>query len=557
MCNGKGEARLGTVMHTILNLEQQKALLDHMRDVVIITDLQFCILSWNKAAAAMYGWSEEEVLGLSVNDVIPQYQVGISYDEAAERLFSQGFYEGEAMQTCRDGRQLHVWAKVTLLYNKAGEPVGVVALNRDVTARRQIEQALGERLAMEQFVAEVAARFINLPASQIDTEIDETLRLAAGFAGAVRSSVFVFHDDLTRMSNTHEWCADPADSQKAVVQNLLVRDLQLTMMRFSADENLIISRQEDVEPLPGLNTWMAQFGFRAMLFVPMFSEGKLVGALGFYGPVGVEMVWPDVWLTMLKLLASVIVNAVQRKQADEQRQAYAAELERSNNELQEFAFVASHDLQEPLRKILAFAERLRTRYGEQLDERGVDYLQRLLRSTARMQLLLDGLLLYSRVQTQARPFVPVNLTVVLNSVLSDLENQVERVNGRVTIHPLPTIEADATQMRQLFQNLISNALKFHRPGITPEVEVLGERVEVNGRALLEIRVSDNGIGFAPQDGERIFGVFQRLHGRDQYEGSGLGLAICRKIVLRHMGHIWAEGAPNQGATIIVQLPPGL
>lgn len=120
MCNGKGEARLGTVMHTILNLEQQKALLDHMRDVVIITDLQFCILSWNKAAAAMYGWSEEEVLGLSVNDVIPQYQVGISYDEAAERLFSQGFYEGEAMQTCRDGRQLHVWAKVTLLYNKAG-----------------------------------------------------------------------------------------------------------------------------------------------------------------------------------------------------------------------------------------------------------------------------------------------------------------------------------------------------------------------------------------------------------------------------------------------------
>ncbi|MBX3059137.1 MAG: PAS domain S-box protein [Anaerolineae bacterium] len=541
-------------MHTILNLEQQKVLLDNMRDAVVITDLRFHILSWNRAATTMYGWEPEEVLGQFVNDVIPQYQVGSSYEEAAERLYTQGYYEGEAIQTCRDGRQLHVWAKVTLLRNKAGEPVGVLALNRDVTDRHQMEQALSQRLAMEQFVAEMAAQFINLSPNQVDAVIDEALRLAAAFAGAVRSAVFMFYDNLVRITNTHEWCADPADSQKLQLQNVVVRQLNLTMMRFAAGENLVISRPQDVENLPGINTWMSRHGFRATLFVPMFYQGELVGALGFFGPVGVEMEWPDVWVTMLTLLTSVIVSALQRQRADEQRRVYELELERSNADLQEFASVASHDLQEPLRKILTFGERLHARYGERLDERGLDYLQRLERSAMRMQLLLDGLLLYSRVQAQDRPFEPVNLTAVLHAVLSDLEAQIERVNGRVTVQPLPTIEADATQMRQLFQNLISNALKFHRPGMPPEVDVQGKRVDVNGRDLLEIRITDNGIGFEPQDSERIFGVFQRLHGRDAYEGSGLGLAICRKIVLRHYGHVAAYGAPGNGATFVVQLP---
>ncbi|GIK54674.1 MAG: hypothetical protein BroJett015_03370 [Chloroflexota bacterium] len=143
----------------------------------------------------MYGWEPEEVLGQFVNDIIPQYQVGSSYEEAVERLVSQGYYEGEAIQTCRDGRQLRVWAKVTLLRNNAGEPVGALALNRDMTERHQMEQALSQRLAMEQFVAEMAAQFINLSPtpSQVDVAVDEALRLAAEFAGLciARSSCFM------------------------------------------------------------------------------------------------------------------------------------------------------------------------------------------------------------------------------------------------------------------------------------------------------------------------------------------------------------------------------
>lgn len=541
-------------MRNLLNIDQHAFLLDSLRDAVIVTDLQFHIQSWNTGAAIMYGWEAAEVLGKNVSEVIPLQSISVSRDQAIESLFGQGYYEGEFVQTCRDGRQLNVWAKVTLVRNEASDPIGVIALNRDITALRQAEQALTERLQMEQFIVEMAARFINLPANEVDAGIDDTLRQAAEQAGAVRSSVFVFHDGLTRVTNSHEWCAAASDSQKIQVQDLLVREYQMTMMRFAAGENLIISQPQDVKNIPGLNAWMAESGFRAMLFVPMFYQGTLVGALGFYGPKNVEMMWPDTWVMMLTLLTTVIVNALQRKKGDEQKQAYAAELERSNNELQEFAHVASHDLQEPLRKILAFAEQLRKRYGEQLDERGVDYLERLERSAARMQMLLNGLLLYSRVQTQAHPFRPVNLMDVVTSVLADLEVQLENVNGRVHLHSLPTIDADATQMRQLFQNLIGNALKFHQPDVPPVVEVRGEQVHVNGRDLIEIGITDNGIGFDPQHSERIFGVFQRLHGPAEYEGSGLGLAICRKIVLRHFGHITAQSEPGKGATFVVQLP---
>jgi PAS domain S-box-containing protein len=541
-------------MKNLLNIDQHSFLLDSLPDAVIVTDLQFHIQSWNTGAAILYGWEAAEVVGKNVSTVIPLQHITISRDQAGESLFGQGYYEGEVIHTCRDGRRLNVWTKVTLVRNEAGDPIGVIALNRDITALRQAEQALTARLQMEQFIVEMAARFINLPANEVDAGIDDTLRLAAEQAGATRSSVFLFHDELTRMTNSHEWCAEAADSQKAQVQNLLVRELHMTMMRFAAGENLIISRPQDVADIPGLNEWMATSGFRAMLFVPMFYQGTLVGALGFYGPKNVEMVWPDTWVMMLTLLTTVIVNALQRKKGDQQQEAYAAELERSNNELQEFAYVASHDLREPLRKILAFSKRLRLRHGEQLDERGMDYLERLERSTARMQMLLDGLLQYSRLQTQIRPFRPVNLMDVVGSVVADLEVQVEQANGRVHIQPLPTIEANATQMRQLFQNLIGNALKFYRPDVPPVVEVQGQQVHVNGRDLIEIRVTDNGIGFDPRHNERIFGVFQRLHGPAEYEGSGLGLAICRKIVMVHFGHISAHSEPGKGATFIVQLP---
>ncbi len=225
-------------------------------------------------------------------------------------------------------------------------------------------------------------------------------------------------------------------------------------------------------------------------------------------------------------------------------------LERSNRELQDFASVASHDLQEPLRKVLAFGDRLKTGCGDALDEKGQDSLDRMLAATRRMQSLIQDLLSFARVTSQARPLVPVDLDRIAREVLSDLEVRIAESHAVVELRDLPVIVADGTQMRQLLQNLIGNALKFHLPGVAPAVHVYTERVE----GILRLIVKDEGIGFDEKYLDRIFTVFQRLHGRSEYEGTGIGLAICRKIAQRHGGDITASSSLGQGASFVVSLP---
>lgn len=233
------------------------------------------------------------------------------------------------------------------------------------------------------------------------------------------------------------------------------------------------------------------------------------------------------------------------------------ELVRSNSDLERFAYVASHDLQEPLRKIAAFGEMLEREAGDALSENGRDYLTRVMGASRRMKLLIDDLLAFSRVSTRAKPFVEVNLATIVEEVLDDIETRIRDTNGRVDVGDLPVIEAEATQMRQLFQNLIGNALKFHKPDQAPIVTVSG--LVLDGEQgleepVLELTVKDNGIGFDDKYLDRMFEVFQRLHGRLAYEGSGIGLAICRKIVERHGGTIEAHGTDGEGATFLIRLP---
>jgi signal transduction histidine kinase len=255
-------------------------------------------------------------------------------------------------------------------------------------------------------------------------------------------------------------------------------------------------------------------------------------------------------------LAGLEQNIQKLQTAERTLAAYAAELERNNLELQSFAYVASHDLQEPLRKIRTFSDRLQSTYADVLDERGLDYLRRMHNAAERMQVLIHDLLAFSRVATRSQPVTAVNLHKIVQDVLMDLEVRLEETQAQVFVAELPTIEADATQMRQLFQNLLSNALKFHQPGQPPVVTVGSEPVQANGRDPLcwQITVADNGIGFDEKYADRIFTIFQRLHGRHGYEGTGVGLAICRKIVERHHGYITASSQPGAGATFIITLP---
>lgn len=249
----------------------------------------------------------------------------------------------------------------------------------------------------------------------------------------------------------------------------------------------------------------------------------------------------------------VAERTAQLQASYEQLAALNAKLEVSNRELQDFAFVASHDLQEPLRKVLAFGDCLLSEYREVLGETGADYLRRMQSAASRMQALISDLLQFSRVTSKAQPFAPVDLAGVAAGVLADMEVRLQQSGGRVEVGPLPVIEADSMQMRQLLQNLIGNAIKFARPGVPPLVRVYAEPA-ADDRDSLALVVADNGIGFEEKYVDRIFTVFQRLHERGAYEGTGIGLAICRKIVERHGGAITARSRPDEGATFIVSMP---
>jgi light-regulated signal transduction histidine kinase (bacteriophytochrome) len=253
------------------------------------------------------------------------------------------------------------------------------------------------------------------------------------------------------------------------------------------------------------------------------------------------------------LLAQDITD---RQQQLEKLRAYAQRLESSNRELQDFAFVASHDLQEPLRKVRAFGDRLKANESEHLTERGIDYINRMQNAAERMQTLINDLLKLSRVTTKARPFVPVELTNVAYEVVDDLEARINEVGGCVEIGTLPVVQADALQMRQLLQNLIGNALKFRRADEAPQVRLFSELIDTttDAPARYRITVEDNGIGFDKQYAERIFTPFERLHSRQEYEGTGMGLALCKKIVERHGGTIAASGRPGTGSSFSITLP---
>jgi signal transduction histidine kinase len=314
-------------------------------------------------------------------------------------------------------------------------------------------------------------------------------------------------------------------------------------------------------------------------YVPVMSGDYFIGAFEMHYDISSQVTSfgsvmnQSMIIALLILICGIVITTVmmvkldksivRQEEVEEELKVFAGKLHQSNRELESFAHITSHDLQEPLRKITVFGDRLKLKYGDALDNQGLDYHERMQNAAKRMQNLINGLLTYSRVSTKAKPFAPVNLSSVAQEVLADLEIRLQETGGQVEIEEMPTVKGDPLQMRQLLQNLIGNALKFHKKEETPVVRVSGTLLNKNGDAhgdkeptgeFCQIICRDNGIGFDKQYEDRIFGVFQRLHGKSEYEGSGVGLSVCKKIVERHGGTIKAEGTPGEGAAFIINLP---
>ena len=278
----------------------------------------------------------------------------------------------------------------------------------------------------------------------------------------------------------------------------------------------------------------------------------------------------DVWLDIMstKLGDGVLVTFTDYtpvKKLQLQLESSVQDLERSNQSLEEFAYAASHDLQEPLRKIYFFSNRLKSNYAAALGEEGASMLERMEVASRRMRTLIDDLLSFSKVSAESTRTEEVDLTTLIQEILSDLETAVQEKGAKINMESLPLVNGDPAQLRQLFQNIIGNALKYSRDGVTPEIDI--SSIKIKGRDagsiipqkdtnqdFYQIRIIDNGVGFEQEYARKIFQLFQRLHGRAEYEGTGIGLAIVQKVIENHKGYIWAEGRPQEGATFEILLP---
>jgi PAS domain S-box-containing protein len=420
-----------------------------------------------------------------------------------ERLLDDGFGRYRHRWIAKDGRVIWGETQIVVFKDAEGKPIGLRGATTDVTELRKAE-----------------------------IEIEEAKDYLGRIINAIADPIFV---------NDHQ-------HRMVLVNDAFLQFTHRTREEVIGKSAADLCRPEEARTFQELDDAVFESG-KDTTNEEAFTDRE--------GNHKVMLTRKTIWIAQdnQKYLVGVIRDITERKFAEEQLKLFNEKLQQSNRELQDFGYVASHDLQEPLRKVQTFADRLGSKYSERLDETGLDYLERMRNAAGRMQTLIEDLLSFSRVTTKAQPFVPVDLEQVTREVLSDLEVKIEETGAVVETHDLPRLNADPLQMRQLIQNLVANALKFRQADVTPVIKVSATNGQSNVHGgIYTITVEDNGIGFDEKYLDKIFTVFQRLHGRTEYEGSGIGLAVCRKIVERHHGSITARSTPGQGSRFIFTLP---
>ena len=471
----------------------RQAILRSAMDSFLLNDFEGRFLDVNDAYCLLTGYRREELLNMRLQDVA---EIG-TLDGSGLRIHRAKEGAGKRFETehkCKDGRVITVEFSVDYLDVEGGL---FFSFLRDITKQKIMELALHESEEKYRTLAESSEDFIFVVDGQMRVQYLNRFAAAymgleyTGYAGKHLGDIFLPIDFEARR--------------------------QSLQMVFELGESM---SAESKMSLAGHEIWLDT---RLIPFKD--PQGKVISVMG------------------------VSRDTTERKRLEESLKASAAGLSRSNEDLQQFAYVASHDLQEPLRAISSYVQLLEQRYKGRLDTDADDFINYAVDGANRLQTLINDLLRYSRVDAAGAAFEPVDCEAVLGQALSNLSPAIEEASAVVSHDPLPVIRVDSTQIGQLFQNLIGNAVKF-RGEKPPEIHIGAER----RGDWWQFFVRDNGIGMAPEFYDRVFLVFQRLHGRAEYPGTGIGLALCKKIVEHHGGRIWVESEPGKGATFYFTLP---
>jgi PAS domain S-box-containing protein len=535
-------------------LREKAETIDLVQDAIFVRDHDGRIVFWSRGARETYGFTREEALGKK-SHVLLKATFPLAAEKIEQLVLETGEWKGEIKHTKANGQRIVVDSRWALQAGRNGEPPSFIEVNRDITAKkigeeefRKVDRALRTLSEFNQAMVRQSDEMEMLrQACKIVAHVGGYRLVWVGFANqdenkTVSPVASAGYDNGYLEQARITWADDERGQGPCGVS---IRTGKLSV-------------SQNAESNPVFSPWRFEAlkrGFASSISLPLIVDGSVIGALTIYAsePDAFDQAESNLLNDLAQNLSygiSSLRMAQQRRRSESELRVYASRLEAINLELEDFAFIASHDLQEPLRKIQTFCGMAIKRCAPVIDETGRQYLERVSNSAQRMRQLLRDLLEFSRVTNRPAPFKRVDLCDITRAAADIFEQTIEETGCQIELENMPAIEADESQILQLFQNLISNGLKY-RSGENPRIRF---SCDLDVLGMCEIVVEDNGIGFDQSFAERIFKPFQRLHKRSAYEGTGMGLAICRKIVERHGGSITAESEPGKGSRFIIRLP---
>jgi PAS domain S-box-containing protein len=532
--------------------------LEEVRDyAIILLDAEGHITDWNKDAEKLTGYKATDVVGKKFEIFYPEpdRESGLPH-RLLNLAAAQGSVIHEGWRIKKNGTNFWGGVVITSMYDEQGKLTGFSKVTRDLTERKRSEENLrkyAEDLQVTNEELETANEELeaaNEELAVMNEELRQSEERYHKMVAEVQDYAIIL---LDREGNIEDWNAGAEYIKGYTANEIIGKHFRIFYTQADREAKL----PETLINLAVRKGRAHHEGWRVRKDGTKFWGSITITALhGHHGNIiGFSKVTRD--LTERKLADDAM------KKKNEELEEANKELGVMNKELSSFAYISSHDLQEPLRKIQTFSTRIMELEEKHISQKGLDYFTRIVTAAQRMRLLIDDLLTYSRANNAERKYEPTDLNKILADVLNDLDTNIEEKRAVVESTPLPVINVIPFQFHQLFFNLLMNSLKFQKPGNAPYILIRSAEIPVDRvpgllRPLSDtyhhISVTDNGIGFLSDHIDRIFEVFQRLHGRDEYKGTGIGLAICKKIVENHGGVIRAEGKPDEGATFHIYIP---